>query len=255
MIPESFAQGDSLIHAINPRLKAVLALLFSVVLAISNSIPILVAGLFTSMGLVLMACLPLKKVFKRLTVLVGFLILIWLLMPLTYPGKAIFNVGIIKLSLPGLILALQISLKSSAILLALMALLSTMPMATLGHALRKLGLPNKLVYLLMITYRYLFVFEQAYQRLMRAARVRGFMPGTNLHSYRTYAYLAGMLLVQAWSRANRVSNAMKCRGFNGKFYSLLDFQPDPRNWYFGLIMFLIILILISVEIWNRLTIS
>ena len=253
MIPESFDQGDSLIHAIDPRLKAVLALLFSVVLALSNSIPILVAGMFTALGLVLMARLPIKAVFKRLTVLVGFLILIWLLMPLTYPGKAIFNVGFIKLSLPGLILALQISLKSSAILLALMALLATMPITTLGHALRNLGVPTKLVYLLMITYRYLFVFEQVYQRLMRAARIRGFTTGTNLHSYRTYAYLAGMLLVQAWSRAHRVSAAMKCRGFNGKFYSLLTFQPDPRNWYFGLTLSLIILLLATVEIWNRLT--
>jgi cobalt/nickel transport system permease protein len=106
----------------------------------------------------------------------------------------------------------------------------------------------------MITYRYLFVFEQAYQRLIRAARVRGFTPGTNLHSYRTYAYLAGMLLVQAWSRANRVSNAMKCRGFNGKFHTLLEFQPNPRNWPFGLILSLIILILAVMELCNHITI-
>ena len=139
--------------------------------------------------------------------------------------------------------------------MALMALLATMPVATLGHALRNLGLPTKLVYLLMITYRYLFVFEQAYQRLIRAARVRGFTPGTNLHSYRTYAYLAGMLLVRAWSRAERVSNAMKCRGFSGKFYALNQFDPDSRNWPFGLIMSVIILTLATVEIWIRITVS
>ena len=226
MIPESFAQGDSLIHAINPQLKAVLALLFSVVLALCNSIPMLAAGLITALGLVLLARLPLKQVCRRLTVLAGFLILIWLLMPITYPGETIFQVGIIKLSLPGLILALQISLKSSAILLALMALLATMPIATLGHALRKLGLPNKLVYLLMITYRYLFVFEQAYQRLMRAARVRGFTPGTNLHSYRTYAYLAGMLLVQALESATNSGFEM------GNIPSLEQSPSEGRTFFY-----------------------
>jgi cobalt/nickel transport system permease protein len=254
MIPESFAQGDSLVHTINPKLKAVVALLFSLVLALSSSLMILLAGLITSLALVLTARLPLKDVLNRLTVVIGFLILIWVLMPLTYPGEPVFSFGIIKLSLPGLVLALQISLKSTAILLTLMALMATMPIATLGHALRDLGLPIKLVYLLTITYRYIFVFEQAYQRLIRAARVRGFTPGTNLHSYRTYAYLAGMLLVQAWSRANRVSNAMKCRGFNGKFYTLRDYQPNPRNWSFGLIMSLIILTLAAMEICNRLII-
>ena len=246
MIPESFAQGDSLIHTINPQLKTAL---------FSSNVIILLAGLITSLCLVLIARLPLKDVLKRLSVLIGFLGLIWLLMPLTYPGEAIIKFGIIKLSLPGLGLALQISLKSTAILMALMALLATMPVATLGHALRNLGLPTKLVYLLMITYRYLFVFEQAYQRLIRAARVRGFTPGTNLHSYRTYAYLAGMLLVRAWSRAERVSNAMKCRGFSGKFYALNQFDPDSRNWPFGLIMSVIILTLATVEIWIRITVS
>ncbi len=255
MIPESFAQGDSLIHAINPQLKVVLALLYSLVLALSSSLTILFVGLITSSGLVVAARLPINDVSKRLSVLVGFLLLFWLLMPLTYPGKAIVSLGILKFSLPGLHLALQISLKSTAILLALMALLATMPISTLGHALRNLGVPTKLVYLLMITYRYLFVFEQVYHRLMRAARIRGFTPGTNLHSYRTYAYFAGMLLVHAWSRANRVSDAMKCRGFSGKFYALDQFQPDPRNRPFGLIMSLIILILATVEIWIRLTIS
>ena len=255
MIPETFTQGNSPIHAINPQLRVALALIYSLVLALSSSIPILIAGLITSMGLVLMARLSLKQVLQRLTVLIGFLVLIWLLIPLTYPGKVVIHVGIIKFSLPGLLLALQISLKSIAILLALMALLATMPVASLGHALRNLGMPTKLVYLLMITYRYLSVFEQAYQRLVRAARIRGFRPGTNLHSYRTYAYLVGMLLVQAWSRANRVSNAMKCRGFNGKFYSLRDFQSDQRNWVFGLIMSLIIFILATMELCRHLTIS
>jgi cobalt/nickel transport system permease protein len=255
MIPEPFAQGNSLIHAINPQLKAALALTYSLVLAFSSSIIILMVGLITALCLVLLARLPIKDVLKRLSVLIGFLVLIWLLMPLTYPGTAIIKFGIIKLSTPGLLLALQISLKSTAILMTMMALLTTMPVAALGHALRNLGLPTKLVYLLLITYRYLFVFEQAYQRLIRAARIRGFTPGTNLHSYRTYAYLAGMLLVHAWSRANRVSNAMKCRGFSGKFYALNQFEPDSRNWPFGLIMSIIILTLATMEIWIRITLS
>ena len=100
MIPESFAQGDSLIHTINPQLKTALALVYSLVLAFSSNVIILLAGLITSLCLVLIARLPLKDVLKRLSVLIGFLGLIWLLMPLTYPGEAIIKFGIIKLSLP-----------------------------------------------------------------------------------------------------------------------------------------------------------
>jgi len=255
MIPEVFIGGNSVIHSVNPRLKVVFALLYSVVIALSSNVLILSASLITSAVMVMVARLQAREVLKRLTVLMGFVLLIWLLVPLTYPGSALFNLGPLGFSGPGVRLAAQISLKSTSILLSLMALLATMSIATLGHVLRDLGVPDKLVYLLLITYRYVFVIEQEYQRLLRAMRIRGFKPGTNLHSYRSYAYLAGMLIVHAWSRADRVSKAMKCRGFTGQFHTLWQVQPDPRNRSFALIMSLIILFLATVEIWTRITFS
>jgi cobalt/nickel transport system permease protein len=75
----------------------------------------------------------------------------------------------------------------------------------------------------LMTYRYIFVLEQESQRLIRAAKIRGFTPGTSLHAYKTYAYLVGMLFVKASERAERVYRAMKCRGFNGRFHCLHAF--------------------------------
>ena len=249
MIPEVFAGGNSVIHSIDPRIKIVSAMIYSLVVALSSSFVILMSGLATSIALVLVARLDTKEVLKRLAVLLVFVLLIWILMPLTYPGKTLFRVGPLGFSSPGVILAAQISLKSTAILLSLMAFLATMSIATLGHALGRLGIPDKLVYLLLITYRYVFVMEQEYQRLIRAMKIRGFKPGTNLHSYQSYAYLVGMLLVHASTRADRVSNAMKCRGFTGRFHSLWQYEPDQRNWPFVIIMSLIIILMTTVEIW------
>jgi cobalt/nickel transport system permease protein len=118
----------------------------------------------------------------------------------------------------------------------------------MGHALGSLGIPDKLVHLLLITYRYVFVMEQEYQRLIRAMKIRGFKPGTNLHSYQSYAYLVGMLFVHASARAERVSKAMKCRGFIGRFHALRQFEPDPRNRLFIVIMTLIIILLATAEV-------
>jgi cobalt/nickel transport system permease protein len=61
-------------------------------------------------------------------------------------------------------------------------------------------------------------------RLISALKVRGFRPGTNLHTYKTFAYLVGMLLVRSAERAERVHNAMLCRGFRGRLYSLNQFS-------------------------------
>jgi cobalt/nickel transport system permease protein len=249
MIPEVFTGGTSVIHLIDPRLKVVLALIYSFVVALSGSFVILLSGLATSVVLVMVARLDAREVLKRLTVLLGFILLIWMLMPLTYPGATLFRIGPLGFSSPGVLLAARISLKSTTILLSLMALLATMSIATLGHAMGRLGIPDKLVYLLLITYRYVFVMEQEYQRLIRAMKIRGFKPGTNLHSYQSYAYLVGMLFVHASARADRVSKAMKCRGFTGRFHSLRQFEPDPRNRSFTVIMSLIMILMATVELW------
>jgi cobalt/nickel transport system permease protein len=45
-----------------------------------------------------------------------------------------------------------------------------------------------------------------------------------------------MLFVRAAARAERVHQAMLCRGFKGKFYSLQDFQMSSASWIFALIM-------------------
>ena len=63
-------------------------------------------------------------------------------------------------------------------------------------------------------------------------KIRGFQPRTNLHTYRSYAYLAAMLLVRSYDRADRVFQAMLCRGFHGVFYSLRTFSWQRRDGVF-----------------------
>lgn len=248
MIQESFASGNSPIHHLSPVLRVVAAAAYSFLVALAHGLPTLATALILSMILVFFAHLELKKVMQRLTVVLGFLLLIWAILPWTYKGEILYRFGPLAISRPGVLLCLEITLKSIAIILAMIALVSTMTTARLGHALNHLYLPDKLVYLILITYRYIFVIEQEYQRLMRAARIRNFRPGTNLHTYRTYAYLLGMLFVRSAERAKRVHQAMICRGFNGKFYSLQENPRGYQNWFFALLMSLSLLGLAVLEI-------
>jgi len=239
VISEAFTGGGSLIHRIDPRIRIAAAAVYTSVVAVSGNISALLAALAVSVVLVLLARLPLWEVTRRLSVVVGFLVLIWALLPLTGGGPVVGRLGPLTFHEPGIVLALQISLKSVTIVTAFIALVATMDIATLGHSLIRLKVPAKVSYLLLMTYRYIFVLEQEYQRLLRAARVRGFKPGTNLHSYKTYAYLVGMLFVRAANRAQRVHQAMKCRGFRGKFYSLAYFRASVASWLFALMMALV----------------
>ncbi len=249
MIQEPFATGNSLIHRMDPRYRVVFAAIFSFVIALSNRFPVLWSALFLSILLVFISRLSLRKVGKRLLTVFWFLLLIWVVLPFTFEGESLYRIGPVSLTRPGILLAARITLKSTAILLSFMALIATMTIATLGHALNHLKIPGKLVHLFLLTYRYIFVIEEEYRRLWIAAKIRGFRSGTNIHSYKTWAYLIGMLFVRASVRAERVHKAMLCRGFCGRFYSLDGFGVPKQKPLTIMLMAVVIAGLIFMEIY------
>ena len=236
MIQEPFAIGNSWLHKIDPRFKIAGAVLFSIIAALSKTYPALFGALFFAVLLVFLAKLKPSLFIKRFLLVSWFLILFWIFLPFTGTGVIWYQWGPLAVKSQGTHLAAQISLKLVSILSALTALTATMPLATTGHALQRLGVPEKLVYLLLMAYRYIFVIEQEYQRIFRASKIRGFQPRSNLHTYRTYAYMVGMIFVRASERARRVHQAMLCRGFKGKFYCFHEFAAEGRDVLFAAMM-------------------
>jgi len=224
MIREPFSEGISRIHRLDPRLKVVSATIYAFVVALSNGFPTLVGALLFSSALLCMCRLNFVEVAKRVALVNGFILFLWLVVPVTFSGEPLFRLGPLGISREGVFVSARITLKSNAILLAFIALVATNTVATLGAALSRIRIPEKIVYLLLLNYRYIFVMEEEYRRLLRSASIRAFRPASNLHTYRTYAYLIGMLFVRASDRAERVYRAMLCRGFAGKFYSLHEFS-------------------------------
>jgi len=247
MISGPLDKGDAWLHHIDPRLRVIGATAFALVVAVAYDFRTLITALGVSIFLVLSSGLDLRQVARRLLAPMLFLALLWVVLPWSYEGTIIATIGPLAITRPGVTLCSQISLKTIALMTTFMALVATMSVDTLGHSLNRLQLPDKMVHLLMITYRYLFVIEQEYQRLVRAMKIRNFQPRTNLHSYRTYAYLVGMLFVRASERARRVHSAMICRGFKGRFYSLRAFPSTPHNRVFGGACLATVMLLIALE--------
>jgi cobalt/nickel transport system permease protein len=247
MLQEAFAYGNSYVHQLDPRLRLISACVYSIVVALSHSFQVLAAAVLISIFWIVLARLPIREIIKRIIVLNSFNVLLWIVLPLTFEGSIASVLGPLTIYQAGLIMAAQITLKSNAILLILMALVATMNLSVLGHALNWWHVPDKMVHLLLMTYRYVFLIEQEYQRLIRAARFRGFRPGTSLHTYKTYAAIVGMLLVRSVVRADRVQKAMLCRGFKGRFYCLHEFNTGKQEWLFATAMAGITVVLIYFE--------
>lgn len=190
------------------------------------------AALSAGILLLFLAWLPLSKIVERLAVVNVFILFLWLFIPFSLPGTPIFALGPLKATQEGLNLTLLITIKSNAIVLTLIALLGTIAVQDLGPAMQRLKVPGKLCHILLFAYRYIFVIHQEYLTMRQAMRARGFKPKTNKHTYRSYAWLIGMLLVKSWDRAERVYDAMRCRGFRNRFYSLTEFTASPKDYAF-----------------------
>jgi len=226
---EDFAEGGSFLHRMDPRAKVVSLAFFAGVVAIGDQpMPLACALLFAGM-LAGLANLSPAKLMQRLIVVNAFVAFLWLTLPFTTPGDPAFRLWFLTATHEGLALSLVITLKTNAIILATIALLGTSPIFSLVHALVHLHFPDKLVHLFFFCYRYISVLHREYTKLRSAMRVRCFVPKTDMHTYRSFAYLLGMLFVRSYDRSGRIYNAMLCRGFDGAYRTLHHFHFTRRD--------------------------
>ncbi len=238
MFESALINGNSVMHNLDPRVKIVVVAVFSIVIAICSKWSALILGLFIALLLVLLSRIPLKNIFIRLIVVNGLILFLWLFLPFSFDGEPIFTIGPLCATKEGILYAALLTLRSNVILLACICLASTTSILTIGCAMRQLRIPGKTVQLFFFAYRYVHVIYLEYLRLSNALKIRGFQPKTGMHTYRTYAYLIGMLLVRSYERSIRIQNAMLCRGFRGRFYNLKEFSLKPFDFAVFFVMLL-----------------
>ena len=243
---EEFAEGKSFFHKLDPRVKFLTFIPYIMIIAIVHGLKIPVIALVLSSIMAIIAELNKKKLLNRLLVVNIFVLMLWLFVPFSYPGEAFFTIGPLTASKEGLLYVLSITMKTNAIVLATIAILGTSEVFSLVHAFIHLKVPNKLVHLFFFFYRYISVLHEEYTRLKRAMTIRSFKPGTNIHTYKSYAYLVGMLIVSSYERSQRIYNAMLCRGFTGKFPVIDHFSLRKSDIMFGLLMSVVTLVMIFI---------
>ncbi len=233
MFDEPFAEGDSFIHKLDPRARLLAALAGAVCFAVLQSLAAAGAAFVLALGLLSLSVPPRGAVLRRLALVNAFILFMWLTVPLSMPGEALWQWGPLSASREGLALMLLISIKCNAIVMLVLALLASMHFAALGAALEQLRCPPKLVFLFLFAYRYVHVAATEWRTLNDAARLRGFVPRTSLHCYRTIGYLLGMTFIRGFDRSRRVYEAMLLRGFSGHFQSLESFRASTRDLFFS----------------------
>ncbi|ABC23431.1 Cobalt transport protein [Rhodospirillum rubrum ATCC 11170] len=236
------------VRGLDPRGRLLGALFCALVIVGLESPVALSLALILALCLLIGAGLPIGRTLKRMAMMDGFIVAMLVLIPFTIPGDAAFSLFGWPASWQGLDRALVIGLRANGVILCLMALVGSMEPTTLGHGLARLGLPDTLVHLLLLSVRYIDVINAEYGRLRRAMKTRGFRLANSRHTYRTLGYLIGMLLVRALDRSERIARAMTCRGFTGRLPLLDTLAWSWRDGLFALLLIAALGGIVVVEI-------
>jgi cobalt/nickel transport system permease protein len=223
------ATGESALCRFDPRWKSAAFLFAALGVSLLHAPGPVLTALALALLLVLLARLPARWYGQRVLALVLVLGLFVIWLPFVHPDEADLHIGPIALSTMGLLLAAVILAKGIVIASLVLVLLATAPLENTLKAAHSLRVPGVIVHLGVLTLRYLHLLAEEFRRLRIAMRLRGFRNRARLHTYRTLGHVTGSLLVRSHEQAERVAQAMRCRGFDGRYRCLTDFRTRPRD--------------------------
>ena len=219
---------DSAIRRLDPRWKLAALVLAAAAIAGLRGLPTAGVALAGALGLAALSRLPPRWFLTRLGAAALFLAPFVLTLPFLLRDRP-HDEGALSTLPYGLLVALVLCAKGLAVVTLMLILLATAPLDATLKAAHSLRVPGLLVQLALLTYRYVFVLGIELSRLRIALRVRGYRNRATRHSYRTVGHVAGTLLVRSAERAERVGQAMRCRGFDGRFRSLTQFRTRTAD--------------------------
>ena len=111
--------------------------------------------------------------------------------------------------------------------MAILILVSVTRFSDLTNAMRRLGLPKIFIIMFELTYRYTGVLLNEGFSMSIAYSLRS--PNRKGIEMKDMGSFAGQLLIRSFDRAERVYNAMKCRGYTQEHTTDNPLQNIPKD--------------------------
>lgn len=226
---DELAGADSYVHRLDPAVKLLTTLIFTVVVAsygryaLAAMLPLAAYPL----ALFALAELPARPILKRLILAAPFAFFLGILNPL-FERTVAFRMGGFALS-GGWLSFLVIMAKCVLCVGAVLILIATTGFFGICGALGRLRVPRFFVAQLALVYRYFFVLGEEAERMVRAHALRA---GGKSLTVGAWGSLAGGLLLRAMARAERIYQAMLCRGFSGGLPAARSGRIGPADLAF-----------------------
>lgn len=207
---EQLSSGCSVVHAVHPFVKLVSTLVYIVCVVSFGRYELSGVVPYIFYPVIAIACaeIPLGMILRRAAIALPFCLLAGI-SNLIFDRAILLNLGTVGISY-GFVSLLAILLRTLLCVSAVLILIAVTPFEELGAELRRLKVPDMLVMLLEMTYRYIGVLLGEASSMIIAHKLRGGGRGVELMHMGGFA---GQLLIRSFDRAERVSAAMKCRGY------------------------------------------
>ncbi|MCW7076300.1 MAG: cobalt ECF transporter T component CbiQ [Candidatus Syntropharchaeales archaeon] len=225
------------------KLVSILTLIFSIVLV--YDLRMAVMGLLAAIVILLLSRIPVRFVLTHIKWVFLFVSPFLFILPLEITD------GRIGIDPYGLWYGSLITLKALSAVILIFPMVGTARFDVTLKALIDLKVPNKLVQMLVFTFRYIFVFFEEFQRIVRSIESRCFELKTRIYTIKTLGKAIGMLFVKSYERAERVYNAMISRGYDGVLRGGGEFKMQRIDWVKSLLIIVLAVGLHIPWLWVR----
>ena len=216
---------DSLLHRLDPRVKIAGTLLYIISLfLVHHYIGLVVAALIFGV-MVRMSNVPFRFIVKGLKPIMMMLVFTALLHLFCTPGKAIFSLGVLHITIEGVQKCIFLTVRLTLMMIgsSLMTLTTTPNQLTDGieqmlRPLRKLHIPvHEFALMMSIALRFIPTLIEETDKIMSAQKARGadFETGSLMQRAKALVPLLVPLFVSAFRRADELATAMECRCYHG----------------------------------------
>jgi cobalt/nickel transport system permease protein len=242
---DPYRDQPSAVHALDARVKLVVALAFIVAISLtpSQAWPVFAAYLLAIAATALLARLRPASMLARSMLAVPFALLAGLGLLYVREGTPLLMLAFgpwrITVTDVGVQRLVSVVLRAWLSILVSVALASVAPFLEIVRAMQDLGLPRVLTATILLMYRYVGVLVDESQRLIRAREARsGELSGRHVKGLLPWraqvaARMVGTLFLRTYERSERIYHAMLARGFAGEVRTLRSAALPRRDVVLG----------------------
>lgn len=217
--------ADSVLHRLDPRVKFIGTFLFLISLFIADSFWGYVLATCFLVGIILLSRVPVKFMLKGLKPLFIILIITVLFNLFLIPGKELWSLGFLTITVEGIQQAVKIGVRLIYLVIgsSVMTLTTTPNQLTDGlerilRPLNKIKVPvHEISMMMSIALRFIPILMEETDKIMKAQIARGadFESGNLIQKAKSLVPLLVPLFISAFRRADDLAMAMEARCYHG----------------------------------------